>query len=109
MLLKLAEALQQARATSRRSLDDVAAESRISSSYLRKLERGEVNDPSPRVLRRVGAALDIDYVELMRLADYLGDQDLATPSAATTAGVSLLTDQERKAVAAFADFLVSRR
>ena len=30
-----------------------------------------VNDPSPRVLRRVGAALDIPYARLMQNAGYL--------------------------------------
>lgn len=79
----------------------------ISPSYLRKLERGQVNDPSPRVLRRVAAALDLGYLRLMALAGYLTDADSGdAPAGALADG---LTGEERKALQAFAEFLISRR
>lgn len=79
----------------------------ISPSYLRKLERGQVNDPSPRVLRRVAAALDLGYLRLMTLAGYLTDADSGdVPADALADG---LRSEERKALEAFTEFLISRR
>ena len=50
----------------------VAAErAQISTGYLNKLETGQVGSPSPRVLHRVAAVLEIDYWTLMRLAEYV--------------------------------------
>lgn len=68
---ELAEALRTARAMKGLSLKAVAEPAGISATYLQKLERGEVQDPSPHVLHRLSEQLGLDYGELMRLAGYV--------------------------------------
>lgn len=68
---ELAKAISQARTMKGRSLRAVAEPAGISPTYLQKLERGEVQDPSPNVLYRLSEQLDLDYGELMRRAGYV--------------------------------------
>jgi transcriptional regulator with XRE-family HTH domain len=77
MLQELGRELRHARKGRRASLETVANGAKISAPYLLKLERGEVGSPSPRVLARVAAALDVPYLRLMELAGYLDEADLA--------------------------------
>lgn len=53
------------------SLAAVAKPAGISAAYLQKLERGEVQNPSPHVLYKLAEVLDLPYPELMRLAGYV--------------------------------------
>ena len=73
MLTKLGELMAQARERKGRSLAAVAEPAKISPAYLQKLERGTVGSPSPRVLRRLAAGLEVPYLETMALAGYLSD------------------------------------
>jgi len=107
MLLDLGAELHRSRTAGGRSVEDVAAAAGISTSYLRKLERGHVNDPSPRVLRRVAAALNLRYLALMALAGYLPTVD--SPDAPRDVPANDLTEEEQRAVRAFAEFLISQR
>ena len=75
MLEELGQTLKNAREGHRESLQTVAQAARISVAYLQKLERGEVGTPSPHVLRRLGAALALPYLELLALAGYLSDTE----------------------------------
>lgn len=111
MLEDLGAELRAVRALREHSLQDVATAARISVAYLQKLEAGRVSAPSPHVLRRLAAALAIDYERLMVLADYV-------VPARTTALVSTLptalageelTAEEWRAVAAFIHYLKARR
>ena len=68
---ELGERLREIRALRGRSLRDVAQKTDISASYLQKLERGEVNSPSPNVLHALAKELKVPYSELMRLAGYV--------------------------------------
>ena len=71
MSTELATALRNARRMQERSLRSVADGARISPTYLQKLERGEVADPSPNVLHRLSAELKVDYGDLLRRAGYV--------------------------------------
>jgi transcriptional regulator with XRE-family HTH domain len=53
------------------SLRDVRDSSGLALSYLHRIERGRVVEPSPSTLRRLAAALDVPYIDLMRVAGYL--------------------------------------
>jgi transcriptional regulator with XRE-family HTH domain len=53
----------------------------ISAGYQFKLEGGFVRTPSPRVLHRLSAVLEVPYPELMKLAGYPEDAVPAVPSA----------------------------
>src|SRR5690348_13841325 len=43
----------------------------ISAAYLSKLESGSVKNPSPHILHQLAGALEIPYIQLMRLAGYI--------------------------------------
>jgi transcriptional regulator with XRE-family HTH domain len=71
MRVELGQELRRVRTARGLSLDAASRAARISQGYLHKLEAGRVNDPSPRVLRRLSEALEVPYRRLMELADYL--------------------------------------
>lgn len=106
----LGRELSSARLAARRSLRDVAGESEISAAYLQKLERGQVEDPSPRILRRLATALRIEYRRLMELAGYDVPRGRPAQHPLTTRFADAgLTEAEERAVAAFIDHLVAQR
>jgi len=115
MLKKLGKALAAARGKKAMSLDAVAGQAKISGAYLHKLEHGVVDSPSPRVLARIAAALDVPYLRLMELAGYLDEAQLvearmreSSPELHPLAGRQLTPD-EWKTVGAFIEKLVSER
>lgn len=67
MLLELGSELRKAREGTGVSLESVAGPAKISAAYLHKLEHGNVNSPSPRVLARLALVLEIPYLRLMEL------------------------------------------
>ncbi len=68
---ELGRALYNQRTMKGLSLRAVADPAGISPTYLQKLERGEVGDPSPNILYRLSEQLGLDYGELMRHAGYV--------------------------------------
>ena len=66
----------------------------LSSGYLSLLERSEVKQPSPRILHALAAIYELDYIDLMRRAQYIPDEaQLTGASSALVAfrGASQLT------------------
>jgi transcriptional regulator with XRE-family HTH domain len=113
MLKELGRALRSTRTKRYLSLESVAGPAKISAAYLHKLERGTVNNPSPRVLARVAAVLEIPYLRLMELAGYLDEEQLAEAQARVPRPHPLakqqLTPEEWKAVGGFIEQLVAQR
>lgn len=107
--VELGQALANARAIKGRSLRSVADGAKISPTYLQKLERGEVRDPSPHILRRLAEELDLDYGDLMRRAGYILPSSRRQSTAATSGSRALthalssepLTDEEEAALATY--------
>jgi HTH-type transcriptional regulator, competence development regulator len=115
MLTELGKELNKTREHKGLSLEAVAGPAKISAAYLHKLERGVVNNPSPRVLARIAVALDVPYLRLMELAGYLDETQLAevqmresSPKPHPLEGQHLTSD-EWKAVGAFIKKLVAER
>ena len=79
--LQLGEVLRDRREGRRLSMQAAAERAGISAGYQFKLEGGYVRTPSPRVLHRLSAVLDVPYPELMKLAGYPEDATPAVPSA----------------------------
>jgi transcriptional regulator with XRE-family HTH domain len=75
MLQRLGDRLRDARGERGLSLQAAAGAAQISTGYLHKLEAGRVGSPSPRVLRRLAAALGVPYRTLLELAGYLEPGD----------------------------------
>jgi HTH-type transcriptional regulator, competence development regulator len=83
------------------TLRHVAEAAEISPTYLQRLERGDVRDPSPHVLRRISKALNIPYGFVMHLAGY-GDED-----SDSTASARLEVEQALEGLSAQAVILVA--
>jgi transcriptional regulator with XRE-family HTH domain len=115
MLVKLGEALRDGREERGLSLAAAAQPARISAAYLHKLERGLVDNPSPRVLARIACALEMPYLRLMELAGYLDEMQLAEarrrdPAARDHPLVGQhLTPEEWRAVGEFIEELQRKR
>ncbi len=106
----LGATLSQLRKLAQKSLKGVAEPAGISPAYLVKLERDEVQSPSPHVLHRLAQALDADYLELMRRAGFV------VPSVGQVGGTLAhalsadgLTDDEAAALSAYLTVLRQQR
>ncbi len=115
MLARLGNELRKAREGTGISLESVAGPAEISAAYLHKLEHGDVNSPSPRVLARLAVVLGISYLRLMEFAGYLDEEQLAQARMREPSTHShpltgqQLTPEEWRAVAAFINALVAQR
>ena len=115
MLDKLGIELKKTRDKRGASLQAIADTAKISAAYLQKLERGEVSSPSPRVLRRLASSVGLPYLDLMELAGYLDEEELAEARAREPSprphplASQKLTPEEWRAVGAFIKMLVAER
>ncbi len=94
------------------SLKNAAGAASISTAYLQKLEGGDVQQPSPHVLNRLAEALEVPYATLMQLAGYVvpvHEPVLASAAFDHALNTNDLTEEERKAVAAFVAHLRAQR
>ena len=58
------------------SQEGLAQEANISSAYVSQIESGRRNVPTPDVLRRMAAPLDVPYLVLMKQAGHLHESEL---------------------------------
>ena len=115
MLTELGKELRKGRESKGMSLEAAATPAKISATYLHKLERGVVSNPSPRVLARIAVALEVPYLRLMELAGYLDEMQLAearmreaAPQPHPLAGQQLTCEEWRK-VGGFIKELIATR
>lgn len=107
----LGRLLLQARKLRGISLQVAASRADISTAYLAKLERGQVQSPSPHVLHRLAGALGLEYIDLMRSAGYVVPETVSTGVGDASAALRAedLTPDELDALAQFAAFLRKQR
>ena len=70
---ELGKIIKQQRIATPLTLQELAAESKVSSSHLGRIERGE-RFPSARILRKIAKPLGFDEDELFTLAGFLSPQ-----------------------------------
>ena len=70
MARTLGNELQKVRKLQGLSLNAVAKPAGLSATYLQKLERDQVDSPSPHRLNALAIVLGLDYADLLRLAGY---------------------------------------
>jgi transcriptional regulator with XRE-family HTH domain len=85
------------------SMRKVAEDAGISTAYLQKLERGEVNAPSPHILHALSETLNIPYSQLMQLAGYVvpSGSDARANVLAHALSSEDLTEEEAAALASY--------
>lgn len=103
---QLGEQLHVVRKMRHLSLAAAAKPAGISAAYLQKLERGDVKEPSPRVLYGLSQALEVPYDRLMELAGYVvPGADAARAADTNVLGFALsserLSEDESKALAEY--------
>lgn len=113
---ELAQTLHRTRNMKGLSLRAVADPAGISPTYLQKLERGDVRDPSPNILYRLAEVLGLDYSSLMRMAGYVvptetDDRRSRRGTRALTHALSTepLTRDEEAALSEYLGYLRSRK
>lgn len=101
-VLALGEVIRAQRQLAKLSLRDLAALTDVSNAYLSQVERG-MHEPSVRVLRAIGEALELPADALLREAGLLYDDaeptDAVSPQAAIRADRNL-TDAQKEALLA---------
>ena len=112
--MSLGDYLRQIRNEHRLSLRDVQRLARdnnvgpeLSSGYLSLLERGEVKEPTPKILSALAEIYAIDYMELMRRAKYIpDDMPKNRPSLSSTVfrGAAQLNQDQRRRIQHMIDF-----
>lgn len=70
-VIELGRSVKRAREARELSYRELRESTGLALSHLQRLERGEVRQPSPPVLRKLADALEIPYEGLMRDAGYL--------------------------------------
>jgi transcriptional regulator with XRE-family HTH domain len=113
----LARALHGSRKMKGLSLRAIADPAGISPTYLQKLERGDVKDPSPNILYRLSEQLSLDYGDLMRLSGYVvpvgseSRREVSRGASALSDALSRepLTSEEEVALADYLGFLRSKK
>lgn len=108
---ELGEKLREVREIRGLSLAAVAKPADMSPTALQKLERGEIEAPSPHRLHRLAKVLDISYTDLMELAGYIVPREDQPDPIRERANVLLqalssngLTEEELADVAEFLAF-----
>lgn len=98
----LGELIRQQRTMAGHSLRELASMTNLSSAYLSQLERG-LHEPSARVVRSLGEALDISTQTLLAQAGFVdadGEDDTSsggsTGTEAAIAADPLLTDDQKE-------------
>lgn len=79
----------------------------LSSGYLSMLERGDVKEPSPRILFSLSRIYEIDYINLMKLTGYIPKEtevDEHKPQPVAFRGVSQLKGDQRERIQRIIDF-----
>jgi transcriptional regulator with XRE-family HTH domain len=108
----LGQFIRQGRQLKGLSLARTAEAADISAAYQKKLEADEVKQPSPHILRAEAEALDLEYVALMQLAGYIvpgeAPRNIASEFDHALSSADL-TDDERRAVAAYIALLRQQR
>ena len=110
---ELGNKLREVRETKGLSLAAVAKPAGMSPTALQKLERGEVESPSPHRLHRLAEQLEVSYTDLMGLAGYLLPREDDVDPARERANVLLQAlssqDMTEEELAAVAEFLAFKR
>ena len=79
----------------------------LSSGYLSLLERGEVKEPSPRILNALARIYELDSFDLMRRAKYIPD-DIPSRrrslSSTVFRGAAQLTQEQKRRIQHMIDF-----
>ena len=109
----LGKYLKRLRKERKLTLRAVEEKTRISNAYLSQVENSKIVKPSPSVLHKLAKCYDTSYEHLMKLAGHplptSIEKETLEPAFRLRSNFNDLTEEERKRVLEFIDFLRSRR
>lgn len=89
------------------SLNAVCEQTGITTSRLNRIERNQVNEPSPEVLKKLAVLYQADLIYLYKLAGYLENIDI-TGKTQPFRNYEILNEEERNFIQNSIDFLANR-
>jgi len=111
---KLGRYLKQVRKERKLTLRAVEEKTGISNAYLSQIENGRIVKPSPSVLYKLAECYDVSYECLMQLAGHplpttSTKVERLEPAFRLSSSFDDLTEEEKKRVLEYIEFLKSRR
>lgn len=89
------------------SLNDVCKKTGITTTRLNRIELGQINEPSPEVLKKLSAFYHINLLELYKMAGYLEDTNFPEQTIPFF-NYETLSCEERNFIQQSIDFLVKK-
>lgn len=89
------------------SLNNVCEQTGITTTRLNRIELGQVNEPSPEVLKKLAGFYKIDLIYLYKLAGYLDNNDISRQIQPFN-NYEILSDEERNFIQQAIDFLAGK-
>ena len=74
--MNFSDYLKHARELKGWSIWKLFQESDVSHVHIGRIEKGEMEPPKPETLRKLSQALNVDYIEMLKAAGALTDEDL---------------------------------
>ncbi|WP_019849366.1 helix-turn-helix domain-containing protein [Desulfitobacterium sp. PCE1] len=99
--------LKKQRAKLSLSLNDVCEQTGITTTRLNRIERNQVNEPSPEVLKKLAVLYQIDLIYLYKLAGYMENVDV-TGQIQPFINYEILDKEEREFIQNSIDFLAQK-
>ncbi len=105
--------IRDQRGLSTRDVERIAKEKQLgaelSSGYLSMLEQNKVKKPSPRILFVLASIYEVDYIDLMKRADYMPKDTVLSAPTANVAfrGASELEPEQKERIQRLIDFELS--
>ena len=90
------------------SLNDICKQTGITTTRLNRIELGQVNEPSPDVLKKLSVLYQVDLVNLYTMAGYLENSDIVERTL-PFCNFETLDDEERNFIQQTIDFFIKRR
>jgi transcriptional regulator with XRE-family HTH domain len=90
------------------SLRDVQLETQITDTRLRRIEKGQVKEPSPQVLKILAGYYDLSIIDLYIRAGYLDDNSICKEQR-TFYNVEKLSENEFEHIQKEIDYLIEHK
>lgn len=90
------------------SLNAVCEQTGITATRLNRIERNQVNEPSPEVLKKLASLYQVDLIYLYKLAGYVENTDISGQERQAFKNYEILNDEERNFIQQSIDFLAKK-
>lgn len=97
--MNIADFIKQTRAELGYSIRKLSRLSGVSHPYISQIETGKIEKPSPDILKKLAAPLDIPLYELMSMAGYIDDRTVVEEMFLNLSKINIEIEQTEKDIA----------